>query len=285
MADKASLIDGSEPPPAVVPKSPAESYVTLTGRPGEVAALAVFVVLLAYASGVPLVIVSVLKQCDALPSLDDKLFWSLLFPMQMGQFKENSDHTASGIDLNAPKYLLLAVPFFLLSMAWEWFMLFCVVEHPPRHTPRLNDTLISLSLGVLSQVVTVLVFLLWVKPMYKALHAHIGIIDPSPESAVAWWAALVMYDFCYYWWHRTSHYVSWLWTDHVVHHSSEGTQRCRARYVLLFKWTGMHLCVCVCSYVPALTMCIQSIISQQRSGSHSMHLRLQVMLAILVRST
>ena len=27
-------------------------------------------------------------------------------------------------------------------------------------------------------------------------------------------------DFCYYWFHRTSHRVRWLWAAHVVHHSS-----------------------------------------------------------------
>lgn len=37
-------------------------------------------------------------------------------------------------------------------------------------------------------------------------------------------AALVLFfieEFCYYWYHRTSHRVRWFWCAHVVHHSSE----------------------------------------------------------------
>jgi sterol desaturase/sphingolipid hydroxylase (fatty acid hydroxylase superfamily) len=34
-------------------------------------------------------------------------------------------------------------------------------------------------------------------------------------------AAFVLDDFAYYWWHRASHRVRWLWADHVQHHSSQ----------------------------------------------------------------
>jgi len=43
-------------------------------------------------------------------------------------------------------------------------------------------------------------------------------------SAGAWWvwvAALIGYDFCYYWLHRAGHRVAGLWAAHVVHHQSE----------------------------------------------------------------
>jgi alkylglycerol monooxygenase len=36
-----------------------------------------------------------------------------------------------------------------------------------------------------------------------------------------WLFAFVLYDFCYYWWHRLSHNVSILWGAHIVHHQSE----------------------------------------------------------------
>lgn len=38
------------------------------------------------------------------------------------------------------------------------------------------------------------------------------------------WSMLLLYllqDFLYYWFHRASHRVRWLWAAHVVHHSSE----------------------------------------------------------------
>jgi uncharacterized membrane protein YhhN len=44
----------------------------------------------------------------------------------------------------------------------------------------------------------------------------------------AWWStwygvvlALVLYDFCYYWFHRASHEVAFFWAGHAVHHQSQ----------------------------------------------------------------
>ena len=33
--------------------------------------------------------------------------------------------------------------------------------------------------------------------------------------------AFLLQDFLYYWFHRASHHIRWLWASHVVHHSSE----------------------------------------------------------------
>ena len=41
------------------------------------------------------------------------------------------------------------------------------------------------------------------------------------ESRAAWVAAILGWDFVYYWNHRLSHESRWLWAVHVVHHSSE----------------------------------------------------------------
>ncbi|MEZ5096034.1 MAG: sterol desaturase family protein [Nocardioides sp.] len=40
-------------------------------------------------------------------------------------------------------------------------------------------------------------------------------------GAAAWAAAILGWDFLYYWNHRASHESRWLWAMHVVHHSSE----------------------------------------------------------------
>ncbi len=40
-------------------------------------------------------------------------------------------------------------------------------------------------------------------------------------SGLAIAACFVLDDFIYYWWHRASHRVRWLWADHVNHHSSQ----------------------------------------------------------------
>lgn len=36
-----------------------------------------------------------------------------------------------------------------------------------------------------------------------------------------WASSFLLVEFAYYWFHRTSHRVRWLWTSHSVHHSSE----------------------------------------------------------------
>ncbi|HQR28269.1 MAG TPA: sterol desaturase family protein, partial [Nocardioides sp.] len=40
-------------------------------------------------------------------------------------------------------------------------------------------------------------------------------------GTAAWAAAILGWDFIYYWNHRLSHESRWLWAVHVVHHSSE----------------------------------------------------------------
>lgn len=41
------------------------------------------------------------------------------------------------------------------------------------------------------------------------------------SGRLAWLAAVLGWDFIYYWNHRLAHEVRWLWAVHVVHHSSE----------------------------------------------------------------
>ncbi|MFT7126930.1 MAG: sterol desaturase/sphingolipid hydroxylase (fatty acid hydroxylase superfamily) [Pseudoalteromonas tetraodonis] len=52
----------------------------------------------------------------------------------------------------------------------------------------------------------------------------------------------VAMEFCYYWFHRTSHRVRWFWSAHVVHHSSEEMNMTTAmRQSLLYSITGWWL--------------------------------------------
>ncbi|MDF5446894.1 sterol desaturase family protein, partial [Vibrio parahaemolyticus] len=40
-------------------------------------------------------------------------------------------------------------------------------------------------------------------------------------SVSAFLLLVVLQDFFYYWFHRASHRIRWMWAAHVVHHSSE----------------------------------------------------------------
>ena len=51
---------------------------------------------------------------------------------------------------------------------------------------------------------------------------------------------MVAQDFCYYWFHRASHRIRWMWAAHVVHHSSENMNFSTAfRQSLMYPLAGM----------------------------------------------
>ncbi|OOF08162.1 sterol desaturase, partial [Salinivibrio sp. MA427] len=53
---------------------------------------------------------------------------------------------------------------------------------------------------------------------------------------------MVAQDFCYYWFHRASHRIRWMWAAHVVHHSSERMNFSTAfRQSLMYPLAGMWL--------------------------------------------
>jgi sterol desaturase/sphingolipid hydroxylase (fatty acid hydroxylase superfamily) len=57
-----------------------------------------------------------------------------------------------------------------------------------------------------------------------------------PMDAVASWTALyLLVEFVYYWHHRASHRVRWLWATHSVHHSSNELMLASA---VRLGWTG-----------------------------------------------
>lgn len=113
-------------------------------------------------------------------------------------------------------YVQVAIPFFILAMGVE-FLYGALVG---RQTYRLNDTVNSLALGVLSRLNGVL--RLGVSAVaFGALVTFLGIPQWSMDSAWQWVAAFVAYDFCYYWKHRVGHRSRIFWASHIAHHQSE----------------------------------------------------------------
>lgn len=110
----------------------------------------------------------------------------------------------------------IAVPLFLLLMAAERWRSTGWGERIRGYEWR--DTLASLSMGlgnVLVSAGTKVVTL----AVYSALHQHAFF-----DIGFVWWAwplALLGDDFCYYWFHRSSHGVRFLWAAHENHHSSQ----------------------------------------------------------------
>ena len=112
--------------------------------------------------------------------------------------------------------IVLATPVFLLLIAIE----FVAGLRRGRNTYRLNDALNSIGLGVMSQVAGVFSKLMAIG-IYSLVFTHFSIWQWPADSPWVWLAALLMYDFCYYWLHRAGHRCALFWAAHVVHHQSE----------------------------------------------------------------
>ncbi|WP_156904872.1 sterol desaturase family protein [Ferrimonas senticii] len=108
------------------------------------------------------------------------------------------------------EYVQLALaPLYLAIMLWEYW------RYPQRYQGR--DSLNNLILAGTFQLAEML-SLLAILPLFYLLHQYrLWDIELTPLNLL--WA-FVLQDFLYYWFHRASHKVHWLWCAHVVHHSS-----------------------------------------------------------------
>ena len=85
---------------------------------------------------------------------------------------------------------------------------------------RTNDAISNISCGISSQVMNAVWGVLSIA-MYQLVYEY-GSIFQIPDTWWTWLILFILVDFCYYWFHRASHEVNFLWnTAHVVHHQSE----------------------------------------------------------------
>ena len=114
-----------------------------------------------------------------------------------------------------PNYIALAVPFFFLLFGGE----LAVARVRGRKLYRLTDSLVDLSSGTLQQILMIFAGA-GLLGVYLLLYRY-RLIDWPAASPWPWLIAFIGYDFTYYWWHRLSHRVNFLWASHVTHHQSE----------------------------------------------------------------
>ena len=119
--------------------------------------------------------------------------------------------------------IVLAAPVFFLAIAFEWWWGWRLSRQgqASSQTYRWDDAINSISLGMISQLSAVFTRLLRIT-IYTLVFEQVALF-PQPEFWNTWYGvvlALVLYDFCYYWYHRVSHEVALFWGGHVVHHQS-----------------------------------------------------------------
>ena len=109
-----------------------------------------------------------------------------------------------------------ATPFFFVLIAIE----LVVARLRGRRAYRSNDSINSIGLGVMSQIVGVFMKLLTLG-IYAWCVQHVALFALPADSLWVWVSGLLLYDLLYYWLHRMGHEVTILWAAHVVHHQSE----------------------------------------------------------------
>ena len=120
--------------------------------------------------------------------------------------------------MSPSQIIVLATPVFFALIAVEY----AIGVRRRRNTYRLDDAISSIGLGMLSQISAVFTRLLRVG-IYTAVYSAVAIWPDHPfwTTWYGWLAALVFYDFCYYWLHRAGHETALFWAAHVVHHQSQ----------------------------------------------------------------
>lgn len=113
-------------------------------------------------------------------------------------------------------YVVYAIPVFLALMGVELL----VAYWQGQRYYRFNDAITDISCGIGQQVVGVFLksFLF---AGYGYGYERYALLDLATSPVTAWVVAFFGVDLAYYWWHRLSHRVNFMWAIHIVHHQSE----------------------------------------------------------------
>lgn len=118
-------------------------------------------------------------------------------------------------ELSFPDVLAWAVPFFVITVVLEWAL---VRRGRAKGRYEWRDAITSMTMG-LGNMVTDLLFG-FISLGILVFFWQFRLFDLGVSLPVIL-LALVAQDFVYYWKHRASHRIRWLWSAHVVHHSSQ----------------------------------------------------------------
>ena len=117
--------------------------------------------------------------------------------------------------------IALAIPVFFLLIGLEiWIERRERLAHGGKRLYRLNDTINDLACGTIQQLAGVfgktVLF-----AAYILIFERFRLATLDPGNWAHWPIAFLGVDFFYYWFHRASHEVNFLWAAHIVHHQSE----------------------------------------------------------------
>lgn len=142
--------------------------------------------------------------------------------------------------IDHPEVLLLVLaPLFFVCILLEWYLGDRRQKLPSSARYYLPEVMCNFALAGFHQVTDILAGLLIAK-LYLWVFGWRAF--DIPMGAVSFVALMIAQDFCYYWFHRASHRVRWMWAAHVVHHSSENMNFSTAfRQSLMYPLAGMWI--------------------------------------------
>lgn len=121
----------------------------------------------------------------------------------------------TGMDTTEIILTAIALPLFAISIALEWWYW----QRQGIEKFRTRDSLANYALVLMQQTLGIIGKALFILTALEWVRQHGPLIAPA-----AWWSVALCFvgvDFGYYWFHRASHRVRFLWAIHVTHHSSE----------------------------------------------------------------
>jgi sterol desaturase/sphingolipid hydroxylase (fatty acid hydroxylase superfamily) len=140
--------------------------------------------------------------------------------------------------INHPELLLMALaPLFFLCIFLEWY--FGDLRHklPKSAAYDLPQVLCNFGLSAMHQGSDIIAGL-FISSAYLWFFGW-RLFDIEP-SIISFLLLMLAQDFCYYWFHRCSHRIRYMWAAHVVHHSSESMNFSTAfRQSLMYPVAGM----------------------------------------------
>ncbi|CAL8290112.1 unnamed protein product [Merluccius merluccius] len=118
---------------------------------------------------------------------------------------------------DVPPYTDQAPPFFISLILLEMLVGWMKTGAP---IVSVSDGITSIFAGIISRLPS-----LFMRSMeltgYMYVWNHYHLVALPWDSAWTWWLAFLAVDLGYYWVHRFSHEVAFIWAAHQVHHSSE----------------------------------------------------------------
>lgn len=120
------------------------------------------------------------------------------------------------------EYIILSIPLFFVLMGAELgWSLWNRRRKPDVGAPiyRFTDFISNMGCGIGSQIIGA-----FTKTVIFGVYMWVydqGRLFTLSSSALTWITAFLLVDLLYYWFHRLSHEVNFLWAAHIVHHQSE----------------------------------------------------------------